>query len=47
MRDFVESLDHPLLFVVFLGLALYGLTNIAKWGASKWGIFGLKAFLPQ
>lgn len=43
----LRSLDHPFMFVVFLGMALYGLTNIVKWGADHGGLFGLKAALPQ
>lgn len=43
----LRDLDHPLLFVIFLGMALYGLTNIVKWGADKAGIHGLTATLPQ
>ena len=43
----LRSLDHPFMFVIFLGMALYGLTNIAKWAADKGGLFGLKSALPQ
>jgi hypothetical protein len=43
----LRSLDHPLLFVVFAGMAILGLANIAKWGADKAGLFGLKSALPQ
>lgn len=35
------------MFIVFTGMALYGLTNIARWGADRAGIYGLKHTLPN
>ena len=43
----LRSLDHPLLFVVFAGMAIIGLVNITKYGADHFGLFGLKSTLPQ
>jgi hypothetical protein len=43
----IRQLDHPLLFVVFAGMAILGLANLAKWGADHFGIYGLKSALPQ
>lgn len=47
MQKFLAGLDHPLLFVVFAGMAIIGLSNIAKWGAVHWNIPGLQSTLPQ
>lgn len=47
MTKFLAGLDHPLLFVIFAGMAIIGLSNIAKWGADQVGLYGLKATLPQ
>lgn len=43
----LRGLDHPFMFVVFAGMAIFGLANIAKWGADHFGLFGLKSALPQ
>lgn len=43
----LEGLDHPLLFVIFAGMAIWGLGGIAKWGADRFGVVGLKSALPQ
>jgi hypothetical protein len=47
VRDLVEGLDQPLLFVFFAGLAIFSLANIGKWAATRYHIPGLQAFLPQ
>lgn len=43
----IEGLDHPIFFVLFAGMAIFGLFNIVKWGADKSGLVGLKSALPQ
>lgn len=43
----VDALDHPLMFVIFIGMALYGLTNIVVWGSKRAGLTGLTATLGR
>ena len=47
MQKFLAGLDHPLLFVIFAGMAIWGLGNVVKWGATQLGIPGLQAAVPQ
>jgi len=39
----IEGLDHPLLFVLFAGMAIIGLFNCVKWGADRANLVGLKS----
>ncbi len=47
MRKFVEALDHPILFVFFMTLAVFGMGNILKWAAHSTNMFGLQSAVPQ
>lgn len=47
MRKLLDDLDHPVLFVLFMTFALAGSFNLMKWGADHFGLFGLKAVLPN
>jgi hypothetical protein len=38
---FLDKLDHPLLFVLFMLLALKGLESVITWGAKEAGLNGL------
>ncbi len=44
MKNFLDKLDHPLLFILFLWLALHGFSAFVTWGAKEWGWPGLAAF---
>lgn len=46
MSELLEGLDHPLLFVVAVGLALIGFYGVAKWAAMELGLHGVAAALP-
>jgi hypothetical protein len=39
--DFLKHLDHPLLFLLFLMLALKGFEAVVTWGAKEVGWAGL------
>ena len=39
--EFLKKLDHPILFVFFLLLALKGLGALITWGAKEAGMTGL------
>lgn len=43
--DFLKKLDHPLLFLFFLVLALTGLQAFMVWGASELSLPGAAALL--
>ena len=43
MKDFIKSLDHPLLFLFFLLLALKGLESVLTWGFKEAGLPGAAA----
>lgn len=43
MKDFLEHLDHPLLFILFIWLALHGFSAIVTWAAKEAGWTGLAA----
>lgn len=43
----IRSLDHPVLFVIFMTFALAGSFNLLKWAADELDLFGLKAVLPN
>lgn len=40
MKDFMKTLDHPLLFLFFLLLALTGLSSVVTWGFKAAGLNG-------
>lgn len=44
MKTLLERLDHPLLFILFLWLALHGFSALVTWGAKEAGWSGLAAF---
>lgn len=35
MRNFLDSLDHPVMFLIFLLVALTALRALAKWGFTR------------
>lgn len=37
----LEALDHPILFVLFLFLALWGFAGVVTHGAKRFGLHGL------
>jgi len=45
MVDFLKKLDHPLLFLFFLLLALNGLKSFLVWGAIELGLPGAASLL--
>ena len=40
MPEFIKKLDHPLLFLLFLLLALKGLESVLTWGFKEVGWAG-------
>lgn len=46
-KKVVDALDHPLMFIVFVGMALIGLSNIVVWGAKRAGLVGLASALGR
>lgn len=44
MKSWIEHLDHPLLFVLFMWLAIQGISSLVTWGAKEVGWNGLAAF---
>jgi hypothetical protein len=43
--EFLKKLDHPLLFIFFMLLALKGLSAVVVWGAKSAGWNGLANLL--
>jgi hypothetical protein len=44
MKELVETLDHPLTFILFMLLALYGLAAVIASISKKMGWTGIAAF---
>lgn len=47
MNGFIEKIDHPILFVLFVSMCVFAIGGIGKWAADKTGLVGLKSALPQ
>lgn len=45
--EFLKKLDHPLLFLFFLLIALKGLEAMLTWGAKEAGMPGLAALIQH
>ena len=45
--EFLKKLDHPLLFILFMLLALKGLESVITWGAKEAGINGLASIMQH
>lgn len=45
--EFLKKLDHPLLFLLFMLLALKGLESVITWGAKEAGMSGLAALVQH
>lgn len=45
--EFAKKLDHPLLFLLFLLLALKGTEAFITWGAKKLGFTGLASLVQN
>lgn len=45
--EFLKKLDHPILFLVFLMLALKGTEAVVTWGAKKANLPGLAALVQH
>lgn len=45
--EFLKHLDHPLLFLFFLLLALKGLEAVLTWGAKEANMTGLAALIQH
>jgi len=43
----LEKLDHPLLFVLFMMMAMLGMQAIITWGAKEMGWDGLAAIVQH
>lgn len=43
----LEKLDHPLLFLLFMLLALKGMEAVINWGAQSFGFTGLAALFKN
>jgi hypothetical protein len=44
MEKTLNMLDHPLPFLLFMTLAIFGVRAVAKWGANRAGWTGVAAF---
>lgn len=45
--DFLKHLDHPIVFLFFLLLALKGLEAVITWGAKAAGFQGLASLIQH
>lgn len=43
----LEALDHPLMFVFFMLLAITGMASLITWGAKEAGLDGLAALVQH
>ena len=45
--DFLKRLDHPLLFVLFVFMAVTGMQAVLTWGAKEAGWNGLASLVQH
>jgi hypothetical protein len=43
----LNNFKHPLLFVIFAGMAILGLQSLVTWGAKEAGLNGLAAIVQH
>jgi hypothetical protein len=43
----VRALDHPIPFLLFVTLGVFGMSALLKWGFDTAGLYGAKAVLPN
>jgi hypothetical protein len=43
----LEALDHPIMFVLFMMMAVVGLQSLITWGAKEAGLDGLAALVQH
>ncbi len=47
MERLLDALDHPIIFVLFMTLAVFGVAAMATWGAKKMGWAGIANFFQH
>lgn len=47
MNSLLDKFDHPLPFLIFMLLALWGMAAILTWGAKRMGWDGVASFFQH
>lgn len=47
MERFLDTIDHPIVFVLFMTMAVFGVAAIVTWGAKQMGWTGIANFFQH